>query len=239
MIRVSGVPAGSSIVASSGGRVVLYRYPSTFNLIAAAGTPMAAVQGDLALNSPLASLYGPSTTGFAQGPDGTVVMTGPVSADSPADCNCTTHARLQYVFPNAIATTTDVNEILDPESWVNPGPPAPSPTCRQCASGYEGRRFFATWLDHRTVLTAAPASAPLGARNVTAVRLLGRDPFEANPKRRFTTKPTDTPKGEFGVDRVALTSSNGIGYLLLADGQGNNLSLSIVDPACDAVMAGP
>jgi hypothetical protein len=99
--------------------------------------------------------------------------------------------------------------------------------------------MLATWLDRRTVLTAAPASKPLGARNVTDVRLLGRDPFETNVKRRFTTKPTDTPKGEFGVDRIALTSSNGIGYLLLADGQGNNLSLSIVDPACDAVAAGP
>jgi hypothetical protein len=239
MFRMTGVPAGSSIVASSGARVVLYRYPSTFNLIAAAGTPMAGVQGDLGLNAQLASLYGPTTTGFAQGPDGTVVMTGPVPADSPSDCDCASHARLQYVFPNAIATTTDVNQILDPEAWVNPGPPFMSPTCRQCAAGYEAPRSLATWLDRRTVLTAAPASKPLGARNVTDVRLLGRDPFETNAKRRFTTKPTDMPKGEFGVDRIALTSSNGIGYLLLADGQGNNLSLSIVDPACDEVAAGP
>jgi len=239
MFRMSGVPAGSSVVASSGGRMVLYRYPSTFNLIAAAGTPMASVQGDLALNAPLASLYGPSTTSFAQGPDGTVMMAGPVAADSPADCNCTTHARLQYVFPNAIATSTDVNQILDSEVWVNPGPPPGSPTCRQCTPSYEGRRFLATWLDHRTALTAAPPSNPLGARNVTDVRLLGRDPFEGNAKRRFTTKPTDMPKGEFGVDRIALTSSNGIGYLVLADGQGNNVSLSIVDPACDVVSAGP
>jgi len=239
MIRVSGAPAGSSIVASTGGRVVLYRYPSTFNLIAAAGTPMAAVQGDLPLSAPLASLYGPSTTSFAQGPDGTVMMAGPVAADNPADCNCTTHARLQYVFPNAIATTTDVNQIIDPEAWVNPGPPAPSPTCRQCNPNYEGRRFLATWLDHRTALTAAPASNPIGARNVTDVRLLGRDPFESNPKRRFTTKPTDMPKGEFGVDRIALTASGGLGYLVLADGQGNNVSVSIVDPACDVVAPAP
>ena len=112
--------------------------------------------------------------------------------------------------------------------------------CRQlCTPNYEGRRFFATWLDHRTALTAAPASNPVGARNVTDVRLLGRDPIEGNPKRRFTTKASEMPKGEFGVDRIALTSSNGIGYLVLADGQGNNVSLSIVDPACDEVAAGP
>jgi hypothetical protein len=234
MIRVSGVPAGASMVASSGGRVVLWRYPSTFNLIAGAGTPMAAVQGDLPLNTPLASAFGPPTTSFAQGPDGTVLMAGPVVADSPTDCNCTTHARLQYVFPNAIATATDVGQSLDPEIWVNAGPPVPC-AARTCAASYEGQRFLATWLDHQTALTAAPASNPLGARNVTDVRLLGRDPLEANPKRRFMTKATDMPRGEFGVDRIALTSANGIGYLVIADGQGNNVSLAIVDPACDEV----
>jgi hypothetical protein len=239
MFRVSGVAAGAAAVASSGARIVLYRYPSTFNLIGAAGMAGAGIQGDLALSAPFASLYGPSTTSFAQGPDGTVLITGPVGADSPADCNCTTHARLQYVLPNAIATATDVNQILDPEVWVNPGPAAGSPMCRVCNPNYEGRKLLATWLDHRTALTAAPPSAPLGARDLTDVRLLGRDPFEANPKRRFTTKPTDTPKGEFGVDRIALTSANGIGYLVLADGQGNNVSLSIVDPGCDSVAASP
>jgi hypothetical protein len=234
MVRVPGVPAGASMVASSGGRVVLWRYPSTFNLIAAAGTPTAAVQGDLPLNPPLGSAFGPSTTSFAQGPDGTVLMAGPVPVDSAADCNCTTHARLQYVFPNAIATATDVAQSLDPEVWVNPGPPFPC-AARTCAASYEGRKFLATWLDHRTALTAAPASNPLGARNVTDVRVLGRDPIEANPKRRFTTKDTDMPRGELGVDRIALTASNGIGYLVIADGQGNNVSLAIVDPACDGV----
>jgi hypothetical protein len=234
MVRVPNVPAGASMVASSGGRVVLWRYPSTFNLIAAAGTPMAAVQGDLPLTPPLGSAFGASTTSFAQGPDGTVLMAGPVPVDSAADCNCTTHARLQYVFPNAIATATDVGQSLDPEVWVNAGPPFPC-AARTCAASYEGRKFLATWLDHRTALTAAPASNPLGARNVTDVRLLGRDPIEASPKRRFTTKATDMPRGEFGVDRIALTASNGIGYLVIADGQGNNVSLAVVDPACDAV----
>ncbi len=237
MFRVNGVPPGATIVASSGERVVLYRYPSTFNLVAAAGKATASLQGDLPLNPPLTSLYGPSTTSFAQGPDGTVMMTGIVAVDPPADCNCRSDARLEYVLPNAIATTTDVGELIDPEGWMNPQ--IPLAMCHQCSPNYEGRRFFATWLDHRTALTAAPASAALGARNVTDVRLLGRDPFDANPKRSFTTKPTDMPKGEFGVDRIALTSSNGIGYVVFADGQGNNLRLSIVDPACDRAPTTP
>jgi hypothetical protein len=198
------------------------------------------VQGDLALNPPLASLYGPSTSTFTQGPDGTVIMAAPVAVDNPADCNCTTHARLEYVFPNAIAPTTDTGVFLDYEAWVNPGPPFMSVMCRTaCMPNYEARRYLTAWVDHRTALTASPPSNALGARNVTEVRLLGRDPFEGNPKRRFTTNVTDTPKGEFGVDRIALTSSNGIGYLVLADGQGNNVTLSIVDPACDVAAAGP
>ncbi len=239
MIRVGGVAAGASVVASSGGRLVLYRYPSTFNLIAGAGTPMAVVQGDLALNPPLASINGPTTSTFAEGPDGTVMMAGPVNADPVGDCNCNSHARLEWVFPNAIAATTDVNEFLDPEVWVNPvSGPMPA-MCHICAAGYEARRPLATWLDHRSALTAAPASKPLGARNVTEVRFLGRDPFDGNAKRRFTTKVMDTPKGEIGVDRLALTSSNGIGYLVRADGQGNDVTLSIIDPACDVAAAGP
>jgi hypothetical protein len=240
MIRTSGVPAGATVAASSGDRIVLWRYPSTFNLVAAAGTPMASVQGDLALSAQFATLYGPAFTSFAEGPDGTVIVAGPVAADSPADCNCTTHARLQYVFPNAIATTTDVNQSLDTEAWINPGPPPMTPTCRAlCNPNYEARRYLASWLDRRTALLAAPVSAGVGARNLTDVRMVGRDPFEANPKRHYTTKPTDVPKGEFGVDRIALTSSNGLGYLVLADGQGNNITMSIMDPACDAVAPNP
>jgi hypothetical protein len=231
MYRVANAPAGSTIVASSGARLVAYRYPSTFNLVTAAGTAMGVTEGDLGMNP---ALYAIGAQTFEQGPDGTVMMMAPVSADAPLpDCNCASHARFQYVFPNAVATTTDVSQQLDPEAYVNPQVPAGA--CRQCAGDYYRPAILATWLDRRTALTAAPFSGGPNARMVTDVRLLGRDPLEANAKRRVQTKPTDTPKGELGVDRIALTSSNGIGYLILADGQGNDVSLSIVDPRCDVV----
>lgn len=227
MHRAPTAPAGSTVVAASGPRLVVYRYPSTFNLLAGAGTAAAATQGDVYLNPPLYAL-GPQT--FTQGPDGAVMMSAPVAADAIGDCNCQSHARLQFVLPSAIATTTDSNQLLDPEVWVNPQIGG----CHQCTGAYEARPVLPTWIDRRTVLTAAPATGTAAMRNVTALRALARDPLEANPKRRAQTKATDTPKGEFGIDRIALTSSNGIGYLLLADGQGNGVTLSIVDPRCDA-----
>jgi hypothetical protein len=229
MHRAPTAPVGSTVVAASGPRLVLYRYPSTFNLLAGAGTAAAATLADVALNPPIFAL-GPQS--FTQGPDGAVVIAAPVAADPVGDCNCQSHARLQFVFPNAVAMATDVNQILDPEVWVNPQ--VAFGACHQCTGTYEARQVLPTWIDRRTVLTAAPATGAAAMRNVTALRALARDPLEANPKRRAQTKATDMPKGELGIDRIALTSSNGIGYLLLADGQGNNMTLSIVDPRCDA-----
>lgn len=229
MVRVGNVPAGSTIVAASGGRLVLYRPPSLFNLVSGAGTTAAVSAGDLGLNPGIGPI---GKTMFAQGPDGTVVMTAAVVADAPPpDCNCSSHARLQYVFPNAVATATDVNQILDPEAYVNPQ--VAGGVCHQCTGDYVRTPTLAAWLDRRTVLTAAPVGGGAAARVLTDVRMLGRDPLEGSPKRRFQTKATDTPKGDFAVDRIALTSSNGFGYLVLADGQGNDVSLSVVDPRCD------
>lgn len=230
MVRVGNVPAGATVVAASGARLVLYRSPSTFNLVTGAGTPAAVTAGDVGLNPAIGPI---GKTTFAQGPDGTVMMTAPISADAPPpDCNCSSHARLQYVFPNAVATTTDVNQILDPEVFTNPQ--VAGGLCRQCTGDYVRPVTLAAWLDRRSVLSASPfGGAPIASRATTDVRLMGRDPLEANPKRRFQTKPTDTPKGDFALDRIGLAASNGIGYLVLADGQGNDVSLSIVDPRCD------
>ena len=229
MYRVGGVPPGAGLVASSGSRLVLYRYPATFNLVSAAGSSAAATQPDLTLAAPLAAI-GAQT--FAQGPDGAVMMAVPVALDPIGDCNCTSRARLQWVFPNAIATATDANQILDPETYTNPQ--TLGALCNTCALGYFAPRVLATWLDRRSALTAAPGGSGPAPRMLTDVRFLGRDPFDGNPKRRARTKVTETPKGDVTIDRIALTSTNGIGYLVLADGQGNDVSLSIFDPRCDA-----
>ena len=235
MYRSAIAPAGTTLAASSGSRLVVYRFGAVFNLIVGAATKGAALQPDLALQAPLIPI---GQARFAQGPDGVVVMNAPIQADPatvpPAlpDCNCQTHARLQWVFPNAIATATDINQILDHEVYVNPQVPAAA--CHVCTGDYVRFPSLATWIDRRTVLTAGAYGATPTTRTVTEVRLLGREPFEGNPLRLAQTKPTETPSGNFAIDRIALTSSNGIGYLVLADGQGNDVSLSIFDPRCDA-----
>jgi hypothetical protein len=229
MYRTAIAPAGTTLAASSGARLVVYRYGAVFNLIAGAGTAAAAMQPDLQLQLPLLPI---GATRFAQGPDGVVVINAPIAADlPPPDCDCRTHERLQWVFPNAIATTTDVNMILDHEIYVNPLVPAAA--CRVCTGDYVRLPSLAAWIDRRTVLTVGAFGSTPATRAVADVRVLGRDPFDGYAKRRAQTKLTDTPSGNFATDRIALTSSNGIGYLVLADSQGNDVTLSIFDPRCE------
>ena len=200
-----------------------------------AGTEAAAFRPD-ALLQPAFVPIGPAR--FTQGPDGVVLMSGPVVADpapvppAPTDCNCNSHERLQWVFPNAVATTPDTSQLFDHAVYVNPQMPAG--TCHQCPLEYVRLPALATWIDKRTVLTAAAFGVLPEARTVTDVRVLARDPFDGYAKRRAQTKATDTPSGSFATDRIALTSSNGIGYLVLADGPGDDVSLSIFDPRCEA-----
>jgi hypothetical protein len=230
MVRTGVMPAGARLAAASGTRLVTYRPGAVFNLITGASTPSAVLGGDLQLQAPLGAI-GPAR--FAQGPDGVVAIGAPIAADT--DCNCTTHERLQYVFPNAIATATDVNQILDPESYTNPATtPDAGAGCHQCTGDYMRLPMLAAWVDKRSMLTAAAMSGAAAARAVTDVRLLARDPLDGYAKRRFALPATDLPSGQFGVDRIGLTSSNGLGYLLVADGQGNDVTMSIFDPRCDA-----
>lgn len=226
MYRAVGVAGGASVVAASGDRLVAYRAPLTFNLIVSPGTATASTQPDLVLNVPAGPI---GTTSFAQGPDGAILMAASVVSNPAGDCNCNSRSRLQWVFANAVAITTDVNQFLDPELFQNPQ--VPLGLCNQCAAGYYASPVLPTWLDRRSALAASPFS---GDRTVTEVRYLARDPFDGNIKRRAQTRDGGTPKGDFATDRIALTSANGIGYLVLADGEGNDVSVSIVDPRCDA-----
>ncbi|MBX3190187.1 MAG: hypothetical protein KF819_24380 [Labilithrix sp.] len=239
MYRAAGVPPGAALVASSGERLVTYRFPGTYNLITGPGSTTAATQNDQGIQPPPPAYAAPR---FAQGPDGVVVSIGPVNADPPPpplpalpDCNCRSSQRLQWALPNATATTLDVGRIHEPETYLTPQ--IPLAPCHVCDPTYVTLPALAAWIDARTVLTAAPASGGFGAdRDLTAVRMLARDPSEASPMRRKVTLPTDRPRGSFTADRVALTSAAGFGYLVLADGQGNDVKLSIFDPRCDVLV---
>ncbi len=228
MYRLASAPAASTIVASSGTRLVMHRFSAQLvNLITSPATAAVALGPDLAL-APILPAYVPPH--FGQGPDGTVFFAGPINADPPPpDCNCTSHERVEWVFPNALATAVDVNQVADPESYSSAQ--VGGGACHQCNPSYVTLPAFASWIDAKTVIVAAPASDP--DRTLTATRVIGRDPPSAPAKRRVKTAATDVPQGNFAVDHVGLVSAGGFGYEILADSEGNKVTLSIFDPRCD------
>lgn len=228
MYRTTSLPAGATLVASSGPRLLAYRFPITFNLIGDPGTAQATAQPDTALAPPLPAYLLPR---FAQGPDGVVLLATPINADPPADCNCTSHQRLQWVLSSAIAPTAEANQLADPEGYSNPNA-TPSSPCHTCA--YFAQPSLPAWLDSKSALVAAPASDPAANRTLTSVRLIERDPIAAPPKRRSSSAPSEVPTGNFATDRIALVASGGLGFLVIADSEGNNSRLSIFDPRCDS-----
>lgn len=228
MYRAPNVPPGGAAVASSGTRLVTLR-GGAVTIVDRPGTASAVSSGDLGINPGFGPQLAPAVT---QGPDGVVALSAPVVQNSAApDCDCITLVRTQWLLPNAIATALDQNVYVNPEGYRNP--PTNPTMCNSC--GYFISPSLATWIDSRSLLVAAAAS---NDRERTAVRLLARDPFSSPATRRILTRTTDVPKGNFATDRVALTSSNGFGYLVLSDSQGNGTTVSIFDPRCDVPDGG-
>lgn len=226
LVRVPSPPATSTIVASSGARLVAYRGPGIVNAIEPGGTQGAAVGDDVALTPAYSSFGLPR---FASSASGVVLMTSAIRADAPApDCGCTSRQHMSWVLPSA-AGASEPSQAADYETYQSPQ--APGGACRQCNPPYMTSPGQITPIDRRTALAAAPASEN---RAFTAVRTILRDPLATPNKRRFVTSAADDPQGNVETDRIALTSSNGFGYLVLADGQGNKVTLSIIDPRCDA-----
>lgn len=230
MVRVNA-PGGAKLVGASGGRLIAYRFPDTVNLVTGAGAPGAALGPDQALAPGLPALLPPR---FAQGADGALAAVTPVVADPPGDCNCRSNQRIQWVMASAASPSVEANQLADYETYQNPHASIVSP-CHSCnPPGYFTRPALSAWVDRRTMLVAAPASDPAENRTLTAVRGVERDPIAVPPKRRFRTAATDTPRGDFATDRIALAASAGLGYLVLADAQGNDVVVSIFDPRCEA-----
>lgn len=219
MHRIANVPPGSSLVASSADRLIAYRFPASLNLVPNPAQPAAAAMPDASVDVGPAALAAPR---FATGPDGVVAMTLPVDP-APADCNCIAEQRLLWLLPNAAATSFDQNQLVAYERYTNPM----QTTCGNCQPF--AIPSLAAWIDAKTILAAAPGSE--GERTRTAVRVLTRDPIAAPATKRFVTVPEE--QGDFAVHKVALTSSAGFGYLLVANAEGNAVALSLFDPRCE------
>ena len=235
LVRIAGVQPGATMVGSTGARLVSYRNAAT-SLVEGAGTSNAVARPDQPIAPAPPNIVPPR---FAQGPDGVLVFTATANADAPTDCNCTSVSRLQWLFPNAIAPAAESGQLAQYEGYGNAANPASNPPCpnpRACS--YFTQPSLVTWIDARSVLAAAPGTGPAGdpARERVAVRLVTRDPITAPITKRVLSRVAD--KGNFATDRIALTSANGFGYLVLADGQGNGLTVSLFDPRCDVGDAG-
>ncbi len=218
MHRVSNAPLGSALVASSAGRLVAFRFAATFNLVTNAAQPTVTLGPDAVISPGPAAL---AAARFASGPDGVLAHTIPVDVN-PADCNCVSQQRLVWTLPNAAATAFETGLAIGYESYTNPS------ACPRACAPFP-LPSLAAWIDAKTMLTAAPGSE--GQRTLTAVRVLGREPLAAPPLKRFVTVPAE--QGNFAIHKIALTSSAGFGYLFVADGEGNNVAVSIFDPRCE------
>lgn len=220
MHRVPNAPLGSTLVAASGNRLLAYRFATTFNLVTDPAQPNATAGTSTIVDIGGNPLAAPR---FASGPDGVVAHTLPVDP-LPMDCNCISQQRLLWTLPNAAA------EMFQPliiayEGYTNPSAlPCPTRSCTPFTLP-----SLATWIDAKTMLTAAPGSET--QRALTAVRVVSRDPLAAPGMKRFVTVPAEL--GNFAMHKIALTSAAGFGYLLVADAEGNNVAVSIFDPRCE------
>ncbi len=230
MYRLASAPAGSAVVASSGSRLVLDRpVAQVVNLVVDAGTAKVALGGDLAITPPTPPQL--AAIRFAQGQDGSVFFDVPIVADPPppsTDCSCYTHQRHQWVLPNGQASATDVSIVADFEAWGTPM--LVGGVCHQCNPDYVRLPSMSAWIDAKTSLTVSPASEN---RALAATRVVSRDPLAAPAKRRLVTTAMDMPAGNFATDHLVVTGSGGLGYEVLSDSEGNELTLSIFDPRCD------
>ena len=223
MFRLRSVVAATSVGASSGTRLVALRGPNVSTLNNA-GTAEVAQSAEAALSPPFYVLAPPR---FSQGPEGSALLGAPINLDgaTPAgpECNCNSSARLQWLFAGAEAPAADVGLYADSETYTNPVMGA----CHACPAGYFAPRPLVATIDAKRALVAAPATE---ARALLAVRLVTRDPLPVTATKRRAVKAD----GNTATDRIALAASAGYGYLVTSNAEGNDPSITVFDPRCDA-----
>lgn len=228
MFPVATLPdaGGMLVVGSSGARLMAFRLPGTFNPISDPASALVHLDPDEVLQPPTGSAVFPR---FSVGERGVMLASFP-RRGVPPECNCVTTQRVQWILHSRETTTIDANQIVDTERYTNPMTGA----CNVCAAGFFDAPSLTAALDGTRALVAAPASDPAANRVTTAVRLVTREPLAAPPTRRFATSADETPRGDFATEKIALTASAGVGFLVRALGNGSETRVDVVDPSCDA-----
>jgi hypothetical protein len=214
------------VVGSSGARLMAFRPPGTFNPISSPASALVRLEPDEVLQPATGSAVFPR---FSVGGAGVVLASFPRRA-VPPECNCVTTQRVQWIVHRRETTAIDANQIVDTETYSNPM----TGGCNVCAAGFFDAPSLTAPLDATRALLAAPAADPAANRTTTAVRLVTREPLAAPPTRRFTTTATETPRGDFATEKVALTATAGVGFLVRARANGQDARVDVIDPACDA-----
>jgi hypothetical protein len=207
-----GLVAGAGIIASSGARLLTYRYDpaamlQNFALVTGPATAAAQAGTEQAIDA-----YGPmgNQAALETGDDGSLLWTGALLTVNDAGASeGIGSARLTWMLASGTATTFDTTANVDLEAYSPPtganvvGPPL--------------------WIDGNTVLGLAAAST--GSTDTTSVQLVTKSPLNVNAATR--TLISAAP-GSVGV-----AASGGFGYLLAQDDPKNlTCSVYVFAPAC-------
>jgi len=207
-----GLAAGAQIVASTGSRLLTYRYdPSAmlqnFALVNGAATAMAQATTEQAITD-----YGAmgNQAALGTGTDGSLLWTGALLALNDAGSSeGMGSARLTWMLASGTASTFDTSANVELETYAPPtganviGPPL--------------------WLDGNTALGLAAASS--ASTDTTSVQLVTKTPptVEGATRTLLSVAP-----GSVGV-----AASGGFGYVLAQDDAMNKTcSVYIFAPAC-------
>jgi hypothetical protein len=211
----SGVPAGVGLVASSGSRLVTYRYDGSgflanFSFETGVATVNASNGGEMTASS-MGNVY-QQTNFFATGPDGSVLWMAP-QGDTPMDGGpfTTNTARMAWLVKDASTSTFDASQHVDVETYNSLGP-------------FASVAGPLAWLDTNTALVLAAAPENMQQTSVQLASRSGGPPTIVNAKRRVVTAD---------VNHVIATASDGYGYVMYPDTNGSDSLVEIYAPSCD------
>jgi hypothetical protein len=211
----TGLPNGAGIVASTGGRLLSYRYDATnpnlpfphFAFINKPGTSSATTTPEVSLNQ-----FGglDNQWAFATGSDGSVLWaTGVLDELDSGGSDGVLKARLSWLVDSASAANFDTTSYVDLATY---SPPVGGQLVGQPA-----------WINAGTALGFASLSSI--QTNTTLVQVVYKTPASIDPVRNTQL---GVPPGAIGV-----ATSNGFGYALLQNDPFNrSCTVQILAPSC-------
>jgi hypothetical protein len=166
---------------------------------------------------PLAAALDPGA--FTSGDDGAVLWLAP--ADVHGGCpSCASAPMLTWVYSSGVAAHVDPPGPVRLETY---DPQAVPGTCN---CNFIVPKLGVAWIDPNTAVAVYPNPANLKHATVSVVT---KQPAGKTPYRLEPDIPVD-----LATERFVLRSSEGLAFLLIADGQGNGIQVFTFDPRCEA-----